>query len=116
LIGKDRFQTAADVASHLTGHLLAGPPGGMTEQDNRGSFGIASGTTYADALTGGAAMAVEHAPILLTARDFFPADTAKYLTTMTGQPAPNTFDADFFGGPAAISPALESSLDAKIRH
>jgi hypothetical protein len=35
---------------------------------------------------------------------------------MTGQPAPNTFDADFFGGPAAISPALESSLDAKIRH
>jgi len=117
VIGKDRYETAADTASlFLSSHLLPDPPGSSNfEQDNQGLFGLASGTTYADALTGGAAMAVEHAPILLTTRDSFPVETAKFVANWTTQPAPSTFDADVFGGPAAIAQSLQDALSAKIR-
>ncbi|WP_194912634.1 cell wall-binding repeat-containing protein [Catenulispora rubra] len=108
---------AVDTASvYLSGHMMPDPPGSSNfEQDNRGLFGLASGTAYADALTGGAAMAVEHAPILLTTRDIFPAETARFVANWTTQPAPSTFDADVFGGPAAIAQSLQDALSAKIR-
>ena len=69
--GGDRYETAAAVAN-LSEHSLPGPDGIRDNGVNFGFFGLASGTTYADALTGGAAMAVEHAPIVLTTRASFP--------------------------------------------
>ena len=116
VIGTDRYQTAALVANTLPTHWLPDPNvefGGY--EDDFGLFGLASGATYADALTGGAAMAVQHAPILLTARDYFPDATGKYIAKTVTQPAPYNFEADIFGGPAAIAPALQDAVTAKIR-
>jgi len=116
IVGEDRFQTAAYVAtSGLTSHIEWSPDQTWSFHDDDGLFGLASGTTYADALTGGAALAVEHAPVLLTARTYFPAAVGSSIATATTRPAPSTFEADIFGGPVAIAPALESALDAKIR-
>lgn len=116
IVGEDRFQTAAYVAtSGLTAHIQRSSDLTSSFQDDDGLFGLASGTTYADALTGGAAMAVEHAPVLLTARTYFPADVRTYITTAAARPAPSTFEADIFGGPVVIAPALQDALTAKIR-
>lgn len=116
VIGTDRYQTAALVADSLPVHWLPDPNvefGGY--EDDFGLYGLASGATYADALTGGAAMAVQHAPILLTARDHFPDATGKWVGKAATQPTPYTFEADIFGGPAAIAPTLQDALTAKIR-
>jgi hypothetical protein len=116
VVGADRFQTAAGLAaSGLTDHTER-TPDGLGFQDDRGLFGLASGTSYADALTGGAAMAVEHAPIVLTARGYFPAATGAFINGITNRrPATDTFAAAVFGGPAAIAPALENALIADIK-
>jgi len=116
LVGADRFQTASDLAdTDLVGHTVPAPANGTTFQESRGLFGLASGTAFADALTGGAALAAQHAPILLTARDYFPSATVTSITTWTSEPAPNTFEADIFGGPAAIAQPLQDALTAKVR-
>ena len=116
--GGDRYETAAAVAN-LSEHSLPGPDGIRDNGVNFGFFGLASGTTYADALTGGAAMAVEHAPIVLTTRASFPPATAWVIAgradpTEAPTQMPTTFTADVFGGPAAVAPALQAALTAKI--
>lgn len=109
LVGADRFQTAADLAP-LDYHVMPTPDGSPGSQESKGLFGLASGTTFADALTGGAALAFQHAPILLTARSFFPPATAAFINDKTG----DTFHAEIFGGPGAIAPALQDALTVKI--
>ncbi|UNX55740.1 cell wall-binding repeat-containing protein [Georgenia sp. TF02-10] len=69
LAGADRYATAAQVARNG----WAGTAGTVV---------LTSGDTYADALTGGAAAAVQGAPILLTARDGLPAATRSEIARL----------------------------------
>jgi hypothetical protein len=112
IAGPTRYATAAGIQSSFVDHTFYAP--GISASFD-GRIGIASGTSYADALTGGAAMAVLHARIELTERDYFPAVTASAVDAWALAPAPNTFEGDIFGGPAAVSPALEAQLNVDIR-
>ncbi|WP_344663123.1 cell wall-binding repeat-containing protein [Catenulispora subtropica] len=107
VIGGNRYRTAAEVA-YYTHHNVSADPALNTPFSDR--FGLASGTDFPDALTGGAAMATLHSPILLTARDYFPDGTADALSHGFKPTSGPTYEADIFGGPAAIAPELEQQL------
>jgi hypothetical protein len=114
IAGIDRYQTAAAAANtHFASYSTGTGPWLDFEFSDR--FGLASGTSFPDALTGGAAMAVLHAPIVLTERDFFSSATATYVNAIVTAPVPNTIEADIFGGPAAVGPGLEATLNARIK-
>ena len=68
--------------------------------------GLASGTNYPDALTGGANMAVRGGPMLLTDPDALSSETLAYLDSITSSAAV----IDVFGGPAAISNAVVATV------
>ena len=110
LSGMNRYETAAAVAhTGITGHSNR-PDAAISGAYNE-RFGLASGDTYPDALTGAAAMATLHTPILLTKRDYFPPATLKFLTGIPFTPRyEQTVEADIFGGPGAISTGLEAQL------
>ena len=111
LIGSDRYHTAGEAAYAYTTHHVSSNEWIDPIFQNR--FGLASGTGFPDALTGGAAMATLHSPIFLTERDDLPAGSTKYLgAQLAGSGL--TAEADIFGGPVAVSPALEQQLTAQI--
>ncbi len=85
IVGADRMSTAAAVASTFFPTPL--------------TLGIASGATFADAMSGGAYLARLGGPILLTYPTSVPASTSNYLSAVRT----NLASSSLFGGSAAIS-------------
>lgn len=98
IVGTDRYETAAKVA----GEFLAA--GGKADQ-----IGVATGTVYADALTGGSYMATVDGPLLLTNPKVLPAFTAEAIAKSSTQ------EINIFGGNAAISPAVAKQIAALVK-
>ena len=96
LQGADRYATAAAVASAI----FSAPT----------SVGLASGTTFPDALSGGAYQAHAGGPILLTAPTTLASATNTYLT---GAKATIT-NTEIFGGDAALSASVQSDITAVL--
>jgi putative cell wall-binding protein len=96
VIGADRYATAAAVATTF-----------FTAPTN---VGIASGTTFADALSGGAYLAHLDGPLLLTPPSSLSASAHAYL----GANVASTKAAFTFGGTAAISSSAKTQIDASL--
>jgi len=95
LTGVDRFATAAAV-----GALFSSPT----------FVGIASGVTFADALTGGAYEAHVGGPLLLTDPGTLPGSTSSYLTGAKT----SILTTDVFGGTTAISAAVQTAIGTAL--
>ncbi|HEY5455230.1 MAG TPA: cell wall-binding repeat-containing protein, partial [Acidothermaceae bacterium] len=95
LTGVDRYATAAAV-----GTLFSSPT----------QVGVASGFTFADALTGGAYEAHFGGPLLLTAPATLPGSTSSYLTGAKS----SIVTTDIFGGTAAISAAVQTAISTAL--
>ncbi|MEY9932770.1 hypothetical protein ABH926_007421 [Catenulispora sp. GP43] len=94
LMGQDRYGTAAAVAARFAADMP------VTQ------FGIATGMSFADALTGGAYMANANEPLLLTAPTVLaPADTG-LLSGMRSQLSAVAL----FGGPVAIKQVVMDQI------
>jgi putative cell wall-binding protein len=93
VVGADRNSTAAVVASTFF-------PAPLT-------LGIASGATFADAMSGGAYLARLGGPILLTYPTSLPASTSNYLSAVRSSLASSSL----FGGSAAISTGVQTTID-----
>jgi putative cell wall-binding protein len=93
IVGTDRMSTAASVASTF----FTAPR----------SLGVASGATFADAMSGGAYLARLGGPILLTYPTSVPASTSNYLTAVRS----NLASSSIFGGTAAISTGVQTTID-----
>ncbi|NUR32074.1 MAG: hypothetical protein HOV83_40560 [Catenulispora sp.] len=100
LAGADRYGTSADVASCLA-YLRS-----LSGEKPIGLAGIATGTAYPDALTGGAFMAYFGAPLLLTDPQALSPETANALRTVS----PHFNLVEIFGGTNAVSPGVETSV------
>ncbi|HEY0868837.1 MAG TPA: cell wall-binding repeat-containing protein, partial [Acidothermaceae bacterium] len=96
LSGADRYGTAAAVAAAL----FTGP----------NNVGVASGTQFPDALTGGAFQAHFGGPIVLTDPGTLPVPTSTYLT---GAEA-TIVTTSIFGGTAALSTAVQASISTAL--
>jgi putative cell wall-binding protein len=96
LSGADRYGTAAAVAAAL-----------FTAPNN---VGVASGTQFPDALSGGAFQGHFGGPIVLTDPGVLPAPTSAYLTS-----ADTTIvTTSIFGGTAALSTAVQTSISTAL--
>ncbi|HWF42124.1 MAG TPA: cell wall-binding repeat-containing protein [Acidothermaceae bacterium] len=93
IVGGDRMSTAAAVASTFFTAPL--------------SVGVASGATFADAMSGGAYLARLGGPILLTYPTSVPASTSNYLSAVR----PGLASSTIFGGTAAISLSVQTTID-----
>ena len=93
IVGSDRMSTAAAVASTFFTAPL--------------SVGVASGATFADAMSGGAYLARLGGPILLTYPTSVPASTSNYLSAVRSGLASSSI----FGGTAAISLSVQTTID-----
>lgn len=91
--GSDRYATSAEISRRSYG-------------SNVPVAYIASGEVYTDALSGASVAGMESAPVLLVDSDAIPSVIAAELTRL------NPGRIVIFGGPATISPAVESALDA----
>ncbi|GAA2024852.1 hypothetical protein GCM10009839_23440 [Catenulispora yoronensis] len=100
LAGSDRYSTSANVALCLS-HLRAG-----ANLAPIGLAGIATGTAYPDALTGGALMAYFGSPLLLTDPLSLSSATAGALRNAT----PHFYLVEIFGGSNAVSQGVERSV------
>jgi putative cell wall-binding protein len=96
LSGADRYATAAAVAAGL-----------FTSPAN---VGVASGTTFADALSGGAFQAHFHGPIVLSDPGTLPSSTSTYLTG-----ADTTIvTTNIFGGTSALSTTVQTAIGVAL--
>jgi hypothetical protein len=93
VVGADRMSTAAAVASTFFPTPL--------------TVGIASGATFADAMSGGAYLARLGGPVLLTYPTSLPASTSNYLSAAR----PSLATSSLFGGSAAISTSVQTTID-----
>lgn len=96
LAGPDRFATAAAISA-------ASHPG-TARQDLPGVVYLATGSSFPDALSGGAAAARDDGPLLLATLDGLPSATAEELARL---------DPDrvvLLGGTAALGPAVEAAV------
>jgi hypothetical protein len=91
LAGADRYATATAVATQF----FTAPT----------TIGVASGVTFADALSGGAYLAHAGGPLVLSDPAVLPASTSTYLTAN----AATVTTATLFGGTSDRRPALTSS-------
>ena len=95
--GADRFETAAALARFAypagTSHIV-----------------IATGDNYPDALSGSAAAAKVHAPMLLTGRDALPAATVQALKDLV--PTSGGYDITVLGSDRAVSAAVLAQVRA----
>ena len=99
--GADRYQTAALVAD-----VFFVLPGGEAPV----VAGLATGTNFPDALSGGAVMALLGGPMLLTNPTTLNAHPQAFLTENRG-----TIDAAFiFGGGGAVSYVVDGQVAAAI--
>jgi len=92
--GGNRYATAAQVATDFY-------KGSLAPQ----TFGLASGTNFADALPGGLWTALHLSPLLLTAPTTLSTDTGDYLRDNAGTINSGTA----FGGSAALSQAVHDA-------
>lgn len=100
LAGATRYGTSANVASCLS-YLRA-----VSGDKPINLAGIATGTAYPDALTGGAFMAYFGAPLILTAPQSLSPETANALRTVT----PRFSLIEIFGGKNAVSQGVENAI------
>jgi putative cell wall-binding protein len=96
IFGADRYATAADVASDL----FAAPV----------NVGIASGTTFPDALSGGAYQALAGGPIVLSDPASLSGSTSTYLTSRESRILTTTT----FGGTSALSSTVQAQISAAL--
>jgi putative cell wall-binding protein len=96
LAGADRYGTAAAVAAAFPANQIT-------------SVGVATGANFADALTGGAMMAVLGQPLLLTE----PGSLSSADHVIDGWPALDNITV--FGGPAAISDAVLEEIVQEVQ-
>jgi putative cell wall-binding protein len=96
LVGSDRYATAIAVAHQF----FSSPP----------TLGVASGATFADALAGGALLAHTGGPLLLSDPSVLPASTSGYLTAN----ASTLTAASIFGGPSALSAAVQTAIGVAL--
>ena len=104
LAGPDRYSTSADVADCI--QYLRSAAGIFPPL----SYGVATGTTFPDALTGGSLMAAFGDPLLLT-------DPARLSSPAAGVLAGARQTAGMvliFGGTGAVSPAVERNVIATV--
>ena len=97
IVGADRYDTSQMVASRF----FTSPT----------TFGLASGTDFPDALSGGAGVARSGAPILLTAPAGLPTVIRRYL----GTNATSILGGVLFGGDAAVSESPRVDAQDAIR-
>ena len=93
VVGADRISTAAAVAATFF-------PAPLT-------LGVASGATFADAMSGGAYLARLGGPVLLTYPTSLPVSTSNYLSAVRSGLASSSL----FGGSAAISVSVQTTID-----
>jgi putative cell wall-binding protein len=93
IVGADRMSTAATVASTFFTAPL--------------TLGVASGATFADAMSGGAYLARLGGPMLLTYPTSVPTSTSNYLSAVRSGLASSSL----FGGSAAISTGVQATID-----
>ncbi|HTC69790.1 MAG TPA: cell wall-binding repeat-containing protein [Acidothermaceae bacterium] len=93
IVGADRMATAAAVASTF----FTAPV----------TLGVASGATFADAMSGGAYLARLGGPMLLTYPTSVPTSTGNYLSAVRSGLASSSL----FGGSAAISTSVQATID-----
>jgi hypothetical protein len=98
IVGDNRYDTSEMVATKF-----------FTAPTN---VGVASGATFADALSGGAYLAHLDGPLLLTA----PASLSPPAGAYLGANAASTKTAFTFGGSAAISADTQSAIDDELRN
>ncbi len=92
VVGADRYATAADLA----GQLFAGPS----------LVGVATGTSFPDALSGGAQLARAGGPLLLATPTGVPAPTSGYLAGVKA----GLTAVHLFGGPNALTDNVTTQL------
>jgi|GEM_PF-511694 len=91
--GSDRYATGAMVSAQFSApHTV----------------GVATGTQFADALTGAAMLAAAHSPLLLTDPTALPGSTALALHGFSQALTNGTVE--LFGGPVAVSNAVEQQV------
>jgi putative cell wall-binding protein/Tol biopolymer transport system component len=100
LAGSDRYATAADVAGRLATVIGRAPA----------IVGIASGTTFPDALTGGAFIASAGGALMLTDQAVLSSPTQAMLTSWQSQLSM----VQVFGGPAAVGDNPFASVVAAV--
>ncbi|GAA2007909.1 cell wall-binding repeat-containing protein [Catenulispora subtropica] len=98
LVGKDRYETATLVARQF-----------FSSTGTPHVYGLATGLTWADALSGGAAMGTLDGPLLLTDPKSLPAATRGFLSDEAAGGGSIDVGA-VFGGTAAVSNAVFASL------
>ena len=96
IVGTDRMSTAASVASTFFTAPL--------------TVGVASGATFADAMSGGAYLARVGGPVVLTYPTSLPAATSNYLSAIRSGLASSSL----FGGTAAISTGVQTAIDQSL--
>lgn len=97
--GRDRYQTATLIADYCLSHGFTGD-----------QAYIATGESFADALTGGVIAGVRAKPLLLTQRDRCPVNTASWLTNR----AASMTRLYILGGAAAVSDDGLWSIDTAM--
>ncbi len=95
LMGADRYATAVAAAG-----LFSSPS----------TLGVASGVTFADALSGGAFLAHVDGPLLLSAPAMLPSSTTSYLQTVRVTVRTSTL----FGGPTALAPTVATAVSVAL--
>jgi putative cell wall-binding protein len=96
VVGDDRYATAVDVATKF-----------FTAPD---SVGVASGATFADALSGGAYLAHLGAPLLLSTPSALSASSVSYLASVKG----SVRTAFMFGGTSAVSDTVDTAVTTAL--
>jgi hypothetical protein len=102
IAGIDRYTTAEGAAFEDPGSNCCAPEDPFV--------GYASGEGFADALTGGAAIATLHGRLFLTAPDSVPTATTALFPGPADQVKYNTYTGTVFGGTQAVSQGVEDQL------
>lgn len=96
LVGADRYATSVAVAARF----FPGPS----------SVGVASGTAFPDALSGGALLAHAGVPLVLAAPGSLPSGVGAYLSSVKSSVA----SAHLFGGSAALGVAVQTAVASTL--
>ena len=96
LVGVDRYATSVAVAAKF----FSSPS----------SVGVASGAAFPDALSGGALLAHEGAPLVLSAPDSLPSGVATYLSSVRS----SVSSAHLFGGVGALGVVVQTTVGSAL--
>ncbi len=101
LAGADRYATAASVADYAVRRYWCSPA----------FVGMATGVTFPDALTGGAASGARGGVLLLTSPTTLSSPASNFLRAQKGQ----VLAVQVFGGAGAVSDTVRAQIDAALR-